>query len=132
MTDAERERAQHHRSAMESRRTIEMTFFAATVTAQLALVALAASQVGKPSDHVVARFSGLTGIVLTLTYVALVLAAEVNNSRDRAKYREYEVKSGDRRDSWVQTLRRSWAGWPVISSLAIGVLLVWTTIDLGW
>lgn len=116
---------------MDQRRTVEITLFAALVTSQIALMALAASQVQKSSAHVTARFSGLVGLVLFMTYAAMVLPIEFLNRGDRAVYAAWESGTTAEMSS-REFMSRSWAAWPVPSSALITVVLVWSTVLLGW
>ncbi len=132
MAEILREDAQHHRQAMEQRRNVEITLFGALITAQIALVALAASQVSRKSAHPTARFCGAAGIILFAVYVATVTMIEVQNKKNRDVYAPYEA--GDNYESYgfCRNVVRSWAAWPVAAALPITALLVWTMVDFGW
>jgi len=131
-----REDAQHIRQAMEQRRNSEIPLFGALTTAQIALVALAASQSGKDSAHPTARFCGLAAIVLFVTYAAVVVMIEIQNRRNRRVYGKYETQVRGEKDfelyGFWKSAVMSWAAWPVVAAAVITVLLVWTTADLGW
>jgi hypothetical protein len=126
-----RAKAEHHRQAMEQRRNVEITLFGALVTSQIALMALAASQAQKTSAHVTARFSGVVGIVLLLTYLAMCLRIEVLNRIDRAIYAKWETGSSIQEGNRAFILR-SWAAWPMVPAVIITGVLVWSTMSLGW
>jgi hypothetical protein len=123
----EREAAAYRRRSMEQRRNIEITIFGALVTAQITLVALVASNAGKPASHVVSRFAGIVGVTLFATYVAIIIAIEVRNRADRHAYARWEVNRATEESLW-ESFRRSWAAWPAVGAAVITAALVWATV----
>ncbi len=125
----DRTEADYRRRSMEQRRNIEITVFGALVTGQIALTALAASSAGKPASHVISRFAAIVGITLFATYTAMIIAIEVRNRADRQAYQRWEVNRATKETLW-ESLRRSWAAWPILGAAVITAALVWTTSGL--
>jgi len=114
---------------MEQRRNIEITVFGALVSAQIALVALMASNSDKSASHVIARYAAIVGLILFATYLGMIAAIEVRNRSDRQAYAQWETGRSTSESAW-ETARRSWAAWPVAGAALLTATLVWTAINL--
>jgi hypothetical protein len=116
---------------MEQRRNIEITVFGALVTAQIALIALAASNADKTTAHVVSQFVAITGITLFAIYASMIMALEVRNRADRWAYEHWELNRMYPESFW-ETCRRSWAAWPTVGAAVITAAMVWAAIGLSF
>jgi hypothetical protein len=125
-----REDASYRRRSMEQRRNIEISVFGALITAQIALIALAASNAEKSTSHVVSWFVAITGVTLFATYTAMIAALEARNRADRWAYEHWELHRADPESFW-ETCRRAWAAWPIVGGAVITGALVWGAIELS-
>lgn len=125
-----REDASYRRHSMEQRRNIEITVFGALVTAQIALIALAASNSSKTTSHVVSQFVAIVSITLFATYASMIVALELRNRADRWAYEHWELNRTNPESFW-ETCRRSWAAWPTVGAAVITAATVWAAIELG-
>jgi heme/copper-type cytochrome/quinol oxidase subunit 2 len=115
---------------MEQRRNIEITVFGALVTGEIALVALAATNAGKPSSPAVSTFAATVGITLFIVYTAMIIAIETRNRADRHAYARWEMGRTTEEPLW-ETIRRAWAAWPIAAAFVITLAAAWTTIWIG-